>query len=125
MPVKPTPCGICHKNIPINCRSVFWNNCNSWVHIKCNSITVYDYAHLQSEPDDIPWFCLKCIQMMFPCGSLDNKKLLSLYDFDFPSFVNSVPSFEIVSDLTNLANLDEYDIDEHLPSNVNSGYHTL
>ena len=25
----------------------------------------------------------------------------------------------------NLPNLDDYDIDEHIPSNVNSSYHTL
>ena len=32
--------------------------------------------------------------------------------------------FEITSGLTNLPNLEVYDIDEHLPSNVNSSYHT-
>ena len=35
------------------------------------------------------------------------------------------PSFEITSGLTGLPNLSDYDIDEHLPSNVNSSYHTL
>ena len=33
--------------------------------------------------------------------------------------------FEITSGLSNLPNLDDYDIDEHLPSSVNSSYHTL
>ena len=36
-----------------------------------------------------------------------------------------MPSFEITSGLSNLPNLDDYDIDEHLPSQVNSNYHTL
>ena len=62
---------------------------------------------------------------MFPFGSVDNEELSNLNNFDFPSFVDSAPSFEITSGLINLPNLDDYDIDEHLPSNVNSSYHTL
>ena len=33
--------------------------------------------------------------------------------------------FEITSSLTNLPNLSDYDIDEHLPTKINSSYHTL
>ena len=62
---------------------------------------------------------------MFPFGQLDNEELLRLYEFDYASFINSIPSFEITSNLTNLPNLSDYDIDEHLPSNINSSYHTL
>ena len=62
---------------------------------------------------------------MFPFGSLDNGELSNLNDFDFPSFIDSAPSFEITSYLTNVPNLGDYDVDEHLPSNVNSSYHTL
>ena len=62
---------------------------------------------------------------MFPFGQLDKNELINLYDFDFPSFVDSLPSLEITSGLTNLPSLDDYDIDEHLPSSVNSSYHTL
>ena len=36
-----------------------------------------------------------------------------------------LPSFEITSRLTNLPNLQDYDIDEHLPSNIDSSYHTI
>ena len=62
---------------------------------------------------------------MFPFGLLDNNELANLYDSNFPSWVDTIPSFEITSDLVNLPNLDDYDIDEHIPSNVNSSYHTL
>ena len=62
---------------------------------------------------------------MFPFGSVDNEELFNLNNFDFPFYVDSAPSFEIVSDLINLPNLGDYDIDEHLPSNVNLSYHTL
>ena len=50
---------------------------------------------------------------------------LDLFDFDKPSAVDSLPSFEITSQLTNLPNLQDYDIDEHLPSNIDSSYHTI
>ena len=73
----------------------------------------------------MPWFCLNCTIIIFPFGQLDNDELSNLHDFDFPSFVDSTPSFEITSRLTNLPNLGDYNIDEHLPSNVNSSYHTL
>ena len=119
------PCGICHKTILAHVKSVYCNNCNFWVHIKCNDISNSEYKELQKEPDDVPWFCLNCTKMMFPFGQLDNNELINLYDFDFPSFVDSLPSFEITSGLSNLPNLDDYDIDEHLPSSVNSSYHTL
>ena len=73
----------------------------------------------------MPWFCIKCTKLMFPFGSLDTEELSNLYDFDVPSFFDSALSFEIASCLTNLPNLHDYDIDEHLPSTVNSSYHTL
>ena len=44
---------------------------------------------------------------------------------DFPPWVDTIPSFEITSDLINLPNLDDYNIDEHIPANVNSSYYTI
>ena len=78
------PCGICHKNIAARHKSVFCNNCNFWVHVKCNNISNSEYVELQNEADDVPWFCLQCTKIMFPFGQLDNDELLNLYDFDFP-----------------------------------------
>ena len=62
---------------------------------------------------------------MFPFGLLDNNELSNLYDCTFPSWVDTIPSFEITSDLVNLPNLDDYDIDEQIPSTVNSSYQSL
>ena len=47
---------------------------------------------------------------MFPFGQLDNDELINLYDFDFPSFVDSMRPFEISFGLSNLPSLDNYDI---------------
>ncbi len=63
--------------------------------------------------------------MQFPFGSLKTEELSNLFDFDVPSFVDSALSFEITSGLTNLHNLQDYDIDENLPSNIDSNYHTV
>ena len=120
-----SPCGICHKNIPDHHKSVLCNHCNFWIHIKCTNISVAEYEGLQKEPDDVPWFCPMCTAVMFPFGSLDTNELSNLYNYDFPSWADSEPSFEITSSLINLPNLGDYDIDEHLPSKVNSSYHTL
>ena len=54
-----------------------------------------------------------------------NEELLGLNDFDIPSFADSTPSFEITSNLMNLPNLADYDIDEHMPQNIDSRYFTL
>ena len=48
---------------------------------------------------------------MFPFGSLSNGELLSLYNFDIPSFADHAPSFEITTNLLHLPNLGDYDID--------------
>jgi len=79
---------------------------------------------LQTEPDNVPCFCSVCTLVMFPFGPLDNIELLNLYKCDFPSWIDSEPSFKTTSGLTNLPNFEEYDIKENLPCNVNSSYHT-
>ena len=125
MPEKPTPCGICCKTFSNHCKSVCCNHYNFWVHIKCNNISVSEYVQLQNEPDDVPWFCKKCTMDMFPFGLLTNKEFLGLCDFDLPLLIDSAPSFEIISNLINLPNLSDYDIDEYMPQNMDSRYFTL
>ena len=81
--------------------------------------------NLEKEPNDVPWFGKLCIIDMFPFGSLLNEESLERNDFDFPSFADSTHSFEITSNLMNLPNLVDYDIDEHMPQNIDSRYFTL
>ena len=119
------PCGICDKNIHGNQRAIFCDNCNFYVHMKCNDISAAEYKELENEPDDVPWFCKNCTMDMFPFGLLTNEEFLGLRDFDLPSFIDSAPSFEITSNLTKLPNLSDYDIDEHMPQNIDSRYFTL
>eukprot|EP00794_Sanderia_malayensis_P008404 gene8404-9304_t len=118
------PCGICHKNVNSNQAAIYCNECNSYVHIKCNDISPAEYKVYQDESDNVAWFCMKCTEALFPFGSLEFEELSHLYDFDLPSFVDSALSFDVTSNLRNLPNLDDYDIDEQLSSNVNSNYHS-
>ena len=88
-----------------------------------------EYETLSNEPDDFPWFCISCTithhESIFPFGTIENETLLNLFDFNKPSVVDSLPSFEITSLLTNSPNLQDYDVDENLPSNIDSSYHTI
>ena len=119
------PCGICHKNVKETDKGILRSNCNKWIHIKCNNTSTLEYLKLVEETDDVSWFCKPCHTIMFPFGSMENEELSNLFSFDVPSFIDFAPSFEITSDLLNLPNLDDYDIDEHLPASINSSYHTL
>ena len=101
------------------------NNCNFYVHIKCNDISASEYKELENESDDVSWFCNKCTSDMFPFGSLANDKFLGPHDFYLPSFIDSAPSFEVASYLVDLPNLSDYDIDEHMPQNIDSHYFKL
>ena len=118
-------CGICHRSILDNCKSIYCSNCHYWVHIRCNNISNAEYKSILNKATYVSWFCIKCTKILFPFGQLDNEELLNLYEASFPSLADSLPSFEIVSGLSNLPNLEDYDVDEHLPSNINSNYYTL
>ena len=85
MTAMKIPCGICHKSIPNHFKSNFCNNCEFWVHIKCNNISISEYLKLENEGADVPWFCLKCTPVMFPFGSFNNEELSKLYHCDLLS----------------------------------------
>ena len=120
------PCGICLKNVRESQPSILCNNCNFYVHITCSEVSPSEYKTLADEPDEVPWFCKKCTiadrESIFPFGTVENEILSDLFELDKPSVVDSLPSFEITSHLTNLPNLQDYDIDEQLPSNIDSNY---
>ena len=81
-----------------------------------------EYKQLENEPDDVPWFCKECTMAMFPFGSLKNDEYLGLCDLDLPSLIDTAPSFDVSSNLTDLPNLSDYDIDEHMPQSIDSCY---
>ena len=60
-----------------------------------------------------------------PFGLLSNFDLLDLYEIDLPSLLKIPPTFETQSKLTNLLNMNDFNIDENLPSSINSKYYSL
>ena len=94
----PFPCSICSKNV--NKKGVLCDQCDKWIHIDCNNISNSDTL----ETDSV---------------------LLGSNDIDMPSITDTLPSFEIVSQLTNLPNLFDYDPDENLNTNITSQYTTV
>ena len=123
------PCGICDKNVNQNQSGVFCDICEKWIHIKCNNTSYSEYETLQIEPDDIQWSYIKCIitnnASMFPFTLESDEVLLGLNGINAPSLADSLPSFEIISKLTNLPNLSDYETDENLNLNISFQYCTV
>ena len=52
------PCGICLNPVAKNHKAVKCDNCDLWIHIKCNKINVQTYNLLIN--DNTVWYCLTC-----------------------------------------------------------------
>ena len=131
VPIKPCrnikdPCGISFKCVNKNQKTIKCNTCLKWIHRKCNGISVKEYEALVNEPDEIPWLCILCniddMASKFPFGYLSKIELSELYGVDLPSQLELLPSFEIRSKLSQIPNLDDYDIDENFVQSINSKY---
>ena len=96
---------------------------------KKETISNLEYRVLVEEPADKQWFCLKCTILnnasMFPFSLVTDNVLLGLSDMDMPSITDTLPSFEIVSQVSSLPNLTDYDTDEKLHISITSQYATV
>ena len=86
------PCAVCNKNVLGS--SIYCNNCNLWVHKKCNYLTENEFKMLTEEDDDKPFCCIKCLNSNIPftntteadfyslikCGTIIDTKLLEKSD---------------------------------------------
>lgn len=118
-----TPCGICHKSVKINHRATQCDICQLWIHIKCNDISKTDYQVLQSSEE--VWYCKKCLSSVFPFCNQPDHELLNIINCRrprMPSELELLPSFDLLSKISGLPNLDNSDIDNNLPSPVHSKY---
>ena len=50
------PCSLCHKQVRENQKAIQCNNCDNWVHAKCDGTTNKEYQQLRLEADDVPYF---------------------------------------------------------------------
>ena len=115
------PCEICNKSVHKNHRAIQCDICQYWIHIKCNGVSLNDYHDLQLSDDQ--WFCKKCISDIFPFSSLYDTELNNLLNCRKPSDLDLLPSLDILSKLSGLPNLDNYDIEDNLPNPINSKYY--
>ena len=131
VPIKPRhnikdPCGICFKSVNKKQKATKCNTCLKWIHRKCNGISVKKYEALVNELDEIPWLCILCtiddMASKFPFGYLSKIELNELYGVDLPSQLELLPSFEIRSKVSQIPNLDDYDINENFVQSINSKY---
>ena len=117
---------ICFKNVNKNQKAIKCNTCLKWIHRKCNGISVKEYEALVNEPDEIPWLCILCniddMASKFPFGYLSKIEFNELYGVDLPSQLELLPSFESRSKLSQIPNLDNYNIDENFVQSINSKY---
>lgn len=116
-------CGTCKKPVNSNHKAILCDICNNWVHIKCNSLTHKDYLCYQTTGSVIPWFCKKCLAELFPYSDLENCEILALNYFEKPTNLESLPSFDILSKLSNMPNLSDFDNENNPTNSINSKYH--
>ena len=123
------PCGICHKSVNDNQKAILCNTCDLWIHRKCNGTTVKEYEMYCKEDDNIPWMCILCsideLASKFPFGYLSKLELNDLFGTDLPSQLELLPSYELRSKLSQIPNLNDFDIEENYVQTINSKYYDL
>ena len=53
-----------------NHKAVKCDNCDLWIHIKCNKINVQTYNLLIN--DNTVWYCLTCSKKLYPFSALND-----------------------------------------------------
>ena len=119
-------CGICNKRVHSNQKFLTCKQCNHRIHITCNDISSKEYPTYCAAPYVTNWICLSCTivnaAVIFPFTLETDESLLALNSINLPSLTYLMPSYEITSELINLPNLSDYDIDENLIGHINSQY---
>ena len=64
-------CKICNKVVQNNHKAIQCDNCDFWVHTKCNLFNDNDYEKFKQD-SSLEFTCLKCNALTFPFVSLDN-----------------------------------------------------
>ena len=127
--LNPIFCSICTKRVNLNQKFFTCNQCNHRIHITCNDISPKEYIALCAEARTKDWICFYCSVInsaeIFPFTLETDESLLALKNISLPSLTHLTPSLEITSQLRNLPNLSDYDIDENLRVHINSQYYKV
>ena len=63
-------CAACKKSVLNQRKTICCDNCNQWVHIKCNGLNDIDYNLLKSKNDF--WYCILYTSEVLPFCSTVN-----------------------------------------------------
>ena len=66
------PCKICSKAAGNLHHVTQSDNCNTWEHVKCNSIIKQTFLQKSSAA----WYCIKCSEEIYPFLNISNEELL-------------------------------------------------
>ena len=72
MKITKFPCSICNKEVSND--AIFCNFCNSWVHRKCNHLSISDFNKLVESDDSEVWSCYRCNCTVFPMNSASDRQ---------------------------------------------------
>ena len=84
---------------------------------------------MSKEDDDLPFHCVVCIIQnnanIFPFGYLSKSEMLDLFGTDMPSQLAMLPSYAVLSKLTKLPYLGDFDMDEIVVHSINSKHFAI
>ena len=116
-------CNICNKRVLDNQKTVSYqcNQCNKWSHNKCDD----NNNNLNESKEQ----CLKCSitfnYMNIPFTLCNNLELSYTNDNNSSKFLNSLPSFEIISEASKFSQPQSNDVDLNLAFQNDCSYYSL
>jgi hypothetical protein len=79
-----------------------------------------DYLHACS---DNMWLCKFCLAYNFPFSNLNDFEFAKILSYDRPTSLDFLPSFDVLSKLSSMPNLSDFDNENMMPNPVNSQYY--
>ena len=118
-------CDICKKSVLINQRNNAYHckKCDKWTHNKCDDPT--DYESRKFHKDE----CLKCstsfLLYNMPFTACTDLELSNLYTCNSLKFLNALPSFEVLSEVSKFSDMSSNEVDLNMAYQADCSYHTV
>ena len=117
-------CGICYKRVNCNHKAIQCDNCNCWIHIKCNYVTPAQYENMIDSNES--WICKNCYPNTFACTTLDNEEFKLFFqgkNLEIDLLQNHKPND--IADTTFYKNMNNLEMDRADDIEINCEYYTL
>ena len=123
------PCSICSNSVMSNQKAVQCDHCELWVHTKCEGISNDSYLQMEDNNDTTPWECSVCKikyneeHVAFTiCDGFD---LENLNNSDSMKMFDTLPNFEIMSEISKFSTPNTNDIDFNLTNAIDCKYYSI